>query len=215
MRCLSTPGSAEYILPTTLFTTVTPLSPYTRRPSLKMYLKAVIERVWRCTWRLSLCELGGHNRASVEIDVEAGIEPVWRYTWRPWSSKIEGVLGGGQSGGGSMGGRHDMSWDSIHWLTRNCVNVENWVSQGLLIVERLTGSGSQSILGWSSMQYIKYSVFSVLSVCCTRCMLYSVYAVLGVCCTRCILYSVYAVLGVSYTRCMLYSVLTLDHGMER
>jgi len=35
-------GSAEYILPVTLSTSVTPVSPYNRRRSLKMYL---IERV--------------------------------------------------------------------------------------------------------------------------------------------------------------------------
>jgi hypothetical protein len=45
MRCLSTPGSAEYILPVTLATSVTPVSPYNRRRSLKMYLEAVIERL--------------------------------------------------------------------------------------------------------------------------------------------------------------------------
>jgi len=47
------------------------------------------------------------------------------------------------------------------------------------------------------------------------CMMYSVYAVLSVCCTRSMLCSVYAVLGVCCTQRMLYSVLTHDHGMER
>jgi len=41
-RCLSTPGYAEYILPVTLSTSVTPVSLYNRSRSLKMYL---IERV--------------------------------------------------------------------------------------------------------------------------------------------------------------------------
>jgi len=43
---------------------------------------------------------------------------------------------------------------------------------------------------------MRYSVYAVLGVCCTRCMLYLVYAVLGVCCTQCMLYSVYAILSV-------------------
>ena len=49
---------------------------------------------------------------------------------------------------------------------------------------------------------MQYTVYAMLSVCCTWWMLYSVYvllgvyAVLGVCCTRCMLYSVYTVLGV-------------------
>jgi len=40
---LDWPRSAEYILPFTLSTSVTPVSPYNRRRSLKIYL---IERVW-------------------------------------------------------------------------------------------------------------------------------------------------------------------------
>jgi len=267
--CLSTLGSAEYILPVAQSTSVTPVSPYTRRRSLKMYWEAVIKRVWRCFWtprsselrdalgcrdraslemhleteiewtqrcirgrdRASLEKhleteiewtqrwtwmqrssefgdalgdrervnsemhleaviervwryaLGGRNRVNLEMHSEAVIERVWRCTCRLWSSEIGGVLEGGQSGGGSSGGRRDGSWDSIHWLTRNCGNVENWVQHDLPRDERLAGSGRQSILGW----------------CSTRCMQYSVYAVLGVCCTR----------------CMLYSVSTHDYGMER
>ena len=106
--CLSTPGSAEYILPVTLYTSVTPVSPYKRRRSLKMYLiervwealgdgdrvnsemhlDAVIERVWICTWTLRSSEfgdaLGGHDRANLQ----AVIERVWRYTGRPRSSEL-------------------------------------------------------------------------------------------------------------------------------
>jgi len=101
--CLSTPGSAEYTLPVTLSTSVTPGSPYNRCRSLKMYLiervrdahwdgdrvnsemhlEAVIERVWICTWRLRSRDLrdalGGGDRASLEIHLEAVIERVWRY----------------------------------------------------------------------------------------------------------------------------------------
>ena len=183
--CLSSPGSAEYILPVTLSTSVTPVSLYTHRRSLKMYLEAVIERVWRGTWRPRSCELGGGDCASLDIHLEAVIEQVWRCTWRPWSSEIGGVLGGGQSGGGSWGGRRDGSWDSIHWLTRTCGNVENWVQHGLPRDVRLARSGRQSILGWCSTRCMRYSVYAVVGVCCSRCMLYSVYAVLGVCCSQC------------------------------
>jgi len=44
-------GSAEYILPITLSTSIIPVSRYTRHRGFKMYLEAVIMRVWRFTWR--------------------------------------------------------------------------------------------------------------------------------------------------------------------
>jgi len=106
--CLSTPGSAEYILPITLSTSITPVSPWNRHRFLKMYLikrvwdalgdgdwmnsemhmVARIERVWRCTWRTWSCELEGHNRASLKIHLEAVIEQVWKCTWRPRSCEL-------------------------------------------------------------------------------------------------------------------------------
>ena len=49
--CLSTPGSPEYILRITHSTSVTHVSPYTHHRCLTIYLEAVIELVWRCTWR--------------------------------------------------------------------------------------------------------------------------------------------------------------------
>jgi len=163
------------------------------RTSWTIQLEPVIERIWRCTWRpwrsecggcdrVSseinmeavivrvwppwLCELGGRDRTPLVIRLEAVIEWLWRCTWRPWCSEIGGVLGGGSSGE-----RRDRRWDSTHWSTRNCRNVEIWVQHGLTQDERLAGSGRQSILRW----------------CSTRCMQKSVYAVLGVCCTRCYL----------------------------
>jgi len=43
----------------------------------EMHLEAVIERVWRCTWRLRSSELrdalGGRDRASLEMHLEAMI----------------------------------------------------------------------------------------------------------------------------------------------
>ena len=136
---------------------------------LKIHLEAVIEQVWRCTWRPRRWELGGHDCASLEIQLEAVIERVWRCTWRPWSSEIGGVLGGGQSGHGSLVGRRNRSRNSIHWLPCILGNVENWVWHGLPRDERLAGGRRQSILGWCSTQCMQYSVYAELSVCCTRC----------------------------------------------
>jgi len=200
---LSTPGSAEYILPVTLSTSVTPISPYKRHRSLMMYFiervwdalgavdrvnsemhwEAVIERVWRCTWRPWSCKPAGCDRVSLEIHMEAVIERVWRYTGRPrlcelahrnrasleihLEAAIERVWTctgglwsseiGGVRGGGRLGGSRDGSWDPIHWLTCNCGNVESWL-QHPPRDEKLAGHRRLSILGW----------------CCTWCMLYSV-----------------------------------------
>jgi len=125
------------------------------RSSLEMHWEAVIERVWRCTWRPRWSELrdalGGRDRASLEMHWEAVPERVWRCTCRLWSSEIGGVLGGGR-----FGGKCDGSGDSINWLTCNCGNVESWVHPPR--DEKLAESGRLSILGW----------------CCTWCMLYSV-----------------------------------------
>jgi len=95
--CLSTPRSAEYVLPIAQTTSVTPVSPYNCGRSLTMIMEAMIERVWRCTWRLGLSELrdtlGGRDRASLEMHWDAMIEWVWRCTLRPWSSKVGDAIG--------------------------------------------------------------------------------------------------------------------------
>jgi len=74
MRCLSTPGSAEYILPVILSTSITLVSLSNHRDSLKMYFKATIERVWRCTWRMRSSELrdalGGEDQANLKMHLE-------------------------------------------------------------------------------------------------------------------------------------------------
>jgi len=49
--CLSTLGSPKYILRIAHSTSITPVSPYTHHRSLTIYLEAVIDRVWSCTWR--------------------------------------------------------------------------------------------------------------------------------------------------------------------
>jgi len=59
-----------YIVPVTLYTSVTPLSPCTCHRFLKMYLQTGIEPFWRCTWELvsSKCgdALGGHDWSRVQ-----------------------------------------------------------------------------------------------------------------------------------------------------
>jgi len=48
-----------------------------------MHLEGIIECVWKSTWRPGLCELGGHDCASLEIhygglnlvNLVSGIEP--------------------------------------------------------------------------------------------------------------------------------------------
>jgi len=75
--CLSTLGFTEYILPVTLSTSITPVSPYSLHRSLKLYLEGVTTGIGRCTCRLSPTTLrealGGRNWASVETHVEAKI----------------------------------------------------------------------------------------------------------------------------------------------
>jgi len=50
-----------------------------------MHFEAMIERVWRCTWRPRSSELrdalGGRDRASLEMQLETVIERDWTSTW--------------------------------------------------------------------------------------------------------------------------------------
>jgi len=168
------------------------------RVNSEMHLQTEIERVWRCT-------LTPRDWVNCEKHFEAVIERVGRYTWRPRSNKIGGVTGGGwfgsdwseggqsggsQSGGSAPGGSEsggvrsgglcDGSLDCIHWLTRMCGNVENWVQHGPL---------SACETGWEretvDLGMMQCVVYTVCRECSTQSMLNSVYTVLGVCCTRC------------------------------
>jgi len=109
--CLSTLGSPEYILHLAHSTSVTPVAAYTHHPSLTIYLEAMIELVWRCTWRPRSSELrdalGGRDGLSLEIHWEAVIEQVWRCTWRPRSSELRDALGGRD--GSSL----EMHWEAV------------------------------------------------------------------------------------------------------
>jgi len=102
---LSTPGSPEYILRVAHSTSVTSVSPYTHRRSLMIYLRAVIELVWRYTWRPRSTKLraalGGRDRASLEMHLEAEIEWTESCTWRPWSREF----------GDALGGRDQVNWE--------------------------------------------------------------------------------------------------------
>jgi len=92
--CLSTPGSPEYVLPVAQCTSVTPVSLYTRRRWLTMYLEVVVERVEGCTWRPWSSKFGdalwGRDWARLGMHSEAMIEGVWRCNWRPWSCELGG-----------------------------------------------------------------------------------------------------------------------------
>jgi len=94
-----------------------------------MPLEAVIERVWRCTWRLRSCNSEIHLQAEIklnsEMHLEDVIERVWRCTSRPRYIETGGEHGGGQSGSCRLSGRCDGSSDSIYWLTQNNGTVEN------------------------------------------------------------------------------------------
>jgi len=88
--------------------------------------------------------------------------------FRWWLFEIEGALGYGPSRGSWSGGSCNSSRDSIHWLTCNRGNVESRLQWGLPSDERLAGCRGTVQLGM-----VQYSVYAVLSVCCTLCMLYS------------------------------------------
>jgi len=123
--CLSTPGSPEYILHVAHCTSVYPLSPYTHhhsfhlrypcisvhptsllndilgasgRSSVEMHWEAVIQWVWRYTWRPWSIgfgnALGCRDRVNSEMHLQAVIKRVWRCTGRPRGGERREALGG-------------------------------------------------------------------------------------------------------------------------
>jgi len=137
------------------------------------HFKAVIKRHWRCTWRPCLCELEGHDRASSEFHLEAEIKWVWRYTFGCHDrATLEEYL--------EAGNLEAVVWDGgatgaetlfIHQLVlvgmwQNCVH------HGLPTDERL--AVRQLISGWCSVWCMQGSVYAVLGVIRTQCILYSV-----------------------------------------
>jgi len=73
-----------------------------------------------------------------------------------------GQPGGSQSGGSGSRRRRDGRLDSIHWLTHNCGNWENWVQPGPPRDERWDWLEAGDSGSWDD---------AVLSVCCTWCWL--------------------------------------------
>ena len=77
-----------------------------------MHSEAMMERVWRCTWRQTLNELrdalGGRDRCdrvSLEMHFDAVIKRVWRCNWRPGLSELRDALLG------RYGASSDMHFD--------------------------------------------------------------------------------------------------------
>jgi hypothetical protein len=78
---LSNPRFQEYLLLFVHSTSVTPLSPHTHSCFSRIFSKAILERVWRDTWRPRSSELRdalGHCVCSgLDMCSEAVIERVW------------------------------------------------------------------------------------------------------------------------------------------
>jgi hypothetical protein len=125
---------------------------------MEMHRAAIVQRSWDL--------LGDVD----PLSLEAVIKRVWRCGWRPWSSEIGEVLGGGQLLGGCSGVRRDGSWESIHWLTCNCCNKENWIQHSL------PWNQSEDWSRTADFGIIQYAVNAVLGLGCILCMLYLVYA---------------------------------------
>jgi len=132
---LSTPGSPEYILRIAHSTFATHVYPYTHHSSLTIYLAAVSEQVWRCTWRPRSGEmrdalggrdsiefgdaLVGRGRVTSEMHLEAVIDSVWRFTGRPRLSELRDVLWGPDRASLEMQLEAEIEWtESCTWRTR-------------------------------------------------------------------------------------------------
>jgi len=70
------------------------VTPHHDRLNIVMHSEAVIDPVWRCTWRRSSCTfgdtLGGSDRARLDMHLEATIV----CSWRSQSSEFGDTLGG-------------------------------------------------------------------------------------------------------------------------
>ena len=162
-----------------------------------MNLEAVIDRVWRYTWRLWSSEFGDThfedrdrvnsrccNHASLEIPFEAMIERVWICTWRAWWCKI-GVRNRATLDLNlqEVDGRRAGCWDSFHQL----VNLQPWecdmwlylwavMESWLMAVDRAgRQAGSWRYIQGSTRNHENEGKKNNL-----RWILYSAYAVLGV-----------------------------------
>ena len=108
----------------TLSTSITAVCLYTHQRFLMMYFEAVINHIWRCTWRLGSSELrdalGGRDWQSLKC------------TWRLWSSELTDSLGGYDRGSWEMLLEAKIGW--THWCTwrprsgelKNALGNRNW-----------------------------------------------------------------------------------------
>jgi len=177
--CLSTPGSPKYILRVAHSTSVTTVSTYTHRHSLAIYLEAVIDRVWRCTWRPRSSELrdaqGGRDRPSLEMHLKTEIEWTHWCTWRPWSSEF------GHAYGGRDRVNSEMHSEAVTKPVWRCT-CRLWSSEigGVHGGSRFGGrrDGSWDSIHWLTCNWIRNWQGAgdcrswddaVLGVCCTRC----------------------------------------------
>jgi hypothetical protein len=118
--------------------------------SLDMHLEAVIEWVWRCTWRPWLSEFGG---------VLGG-------------GQSEGsFLGGGSDGSGDSIKLLTRNCANVeNWVPHGLPR--EWMPA------RDSQSLDNAVRGVCSSQWMLYLVYAALGVCYTLCRLYLVYAVL-------------------------------------
>jgi hypothetical protein len=82
--CLCTPWSAEYILPVTLFTSITPVSLYTHRHSVHLYYPCITVHLVALFNNL----LGSCDRACLKMHLETAMEGTQRCTWGQGLSKF-------------------------------------------------------------------------------------------------------------------------------
>jgi len=127
-------------------------------------MEAVIEQVWRCTWRPWSSKIEG---------VLGG-----------------GQSGGGSSGGRHDGSWDSIQWLTCHCanvengVQHGVPRDERLAGSGrqsiLECSTRCVMYSVNAVLGVCCTRCMLYSVYAVLGVCCTWCMLYLVYSVLGV-----------------------------------
>ena len=134
------------------------------RASFGMHFEADIEWTHRCNGRPWLNgygdAIGGRDRVNSGIHLVAVIKREWRCA-RAWLIKIGAELRGGRFGSSGFERRSNGSWDSIHWITHNVGNVENWVQHGALR-EQWDWLGAEDSQSWDD---------AALGVCCTWCWL--------------------------------------------
>ena len=162
------------------------ISPHHDRVNWEMHSEAVIERVWTYTWRLWSSKfddaLGGRDRATLDavivqvqrytrrlwwsefgMHLEAMIERDWRRTWRRsiWSRQF---------------GRESRLELRLYSLVNLWLSECRELSTTRYAERWQTGWERQDSRSWddAGTRCMQYAVYTVLTVCCTWCMLYLV-----------------------------------------